>query len=361
LFVVKTKNHIQPALGLLAHAFEHMSTAALIFGADHALRAMNSAAETMLEVSARQAVGMTASKIFPAPSQCIELVRKALQRKAVVSEGALAVHLPDGRTVRADFAVTPLNEPDGGTGFVIELLDVERRLQVTHEEQLLAQNEAARVVVRGLAHEIRNPLGGLRGAAQLLSREFDEPSVAEYTSIIIAEADRLQALLERMLGPRKPPRNEPVNVHEIIERVRALVEAEAPQGVEVERDYDPSIPDLTGDYDMLIQALLNIARNAVQALQGKGKLRIRTRVRRNAHVGTSRHRLVAQIDMIDNGPGIPDALQASLFYPLVTGRADGTGLGLSVAQSLIAHHGGLIECNSMPGETCFSVLLPIPQ
>lgn len=350
---------------MLKVTFEHMSTAVLVFGADRQVVMINPAAEAVLELSARQAAGIEVERLLPLPNACLELIDTALRRRQVLSEGAVELRFSDERTVEVDCTVAPLTEGELTGGFLLELADVGQRLRVSREEQLLAQNESARVVLRGLAHEIRNPLGGLRGAAQLLAAEHDEPSVQEYTSVIIAEADRLQGLLQRMLGPRKPPRHEPVNVHEVTERVCALVGTEAPANVSVERDYDPSIPELTGDDDLLIQALLNIVRNAVQALTGEGnegrggRVLIRTRVQRNSNVGARLHRLVARIDVIDDGPGIPDGLKASLFYPMVTGRSNGTGLGLSIAQSLIAHHGGLIECSSNTSETQFSVLLPI--
>ena len=349
----------QPSSSLLKQAFEHLSTAVFVFGADGEVLAINPGAEAMLELSDRQARGLTLERLFPPPNRCAELSEAALELLQPLRERQVEVPLVDGRVVNVDCTVTPMTELSGPGRFMIELVDLGEHLRVKREELLIAQNESTRTVLRGLAHEIRNPLGGLRGAAQLLERAFDDPAVSEYSSVIIAEADRLQNLLDRMLGPRQPPQRVAVNIHEVTERVCTLIHAEAGPGVSVVRDYDPSIPDLVGDYDMLIQALLNLARNAVQALEGQGTVLIRTRVERNSHVGSRRHRLVAQIDVIDDGPGIPTELQASLFYPMVTGRAEGTGLGLTIAQSLVAHHGGLIECISSPGQTQFSVLLPL--
>ncbi len=344
---------------LIEQVFEHYSAAVLLFDQEHKLMVMNPAAEDLLELSARQARRQPLRTLFPMPNPFAALVDKALRGHQALGERSLDLFLSDGREIQVDCVVTPSGEPDGGTGFLLELSDVTQAMRVTREEQLLAQNESARSVLRGLAHEIRNPLGGLRGAAQLMAREVDDPALSEYCQIIISEADRLQALLERMLGPRQLPRRAAVNIHEVTERVRALVQVEAPSGVVVERDYDPSIPELQGDHDMLLQALLNIVRNAVQALTEHGKVLIRTRVLRQARVGARRYRLVACIDVVDDGPGIPEALKSHLFYPMVTGRPDGTGLGLSIAQSLIAHHGGLIECKSQPGNTEFSTFLPI--
>ena len=214
-------------------------------------------------------------------------------------------------------------------------------------------------MVRGLAHEIKNPLGGLRGAAQLLEREIDEASLKEYTQIIIGEADRLQNLLNRMLGPNDVPDIQSTNIHTVLERVRELVQAEAGESLQVQQDYDPSLPELQADPELLVQAVLNIVRNAAQALEGKGDITLRTRVKRQFNIGVRKHRLVAVIDIIDNGPGIESDLQEKIFYPMITTRDEGTGLGLSIAQSLISRHQGLIECYSQPGNTVFTILLPL--
>jgi two-component system nitrogen regulation sensor histidine kinase GlnL len=214
-------------------------------------------------------------------------------------------------------------------------------------------------LIRNLAHEIKNPLGGLRGAAQLLEQEFADQSLKEYTQIIIGEADRLRNLVDRMLGPIRPPVYDDVNIHEVLERVRTLVLAEIGDGIHIEQDYDPSIPLLKGDADQLIQAVLNIVRNAVQALEGQGVILIRTRVQRQYTIGHTRHKLVARLDIIDNGPGISKERLEEIFYPMISGRIDGTGLGLSIAQVLVSQHGGLIECESRPGKTVFTLLLPL--
>jgi two-component system nitrogen regulation sensor histidine kinase GlnL len=242
---------------------------------------------------------------------------------------------------------------------LVELLQVDRHLRIAREENLIAQQSTARALVRGLAHEIKNPLGGLRGAAQLLERELPDESLTEYTRIIIDEADRLQLLVDRMLGPNSLPNKRELNVHEVLERVRALVQGELPAAIRIQRDYDPSIPPLQADRDLLIQAVLNIVRNAVQALGESGVITLRTRTQRQFTIGSRRHRLVARLEIVDNGPGIPPELIEQIFYPMVTGRSDGTGLGLSIAQSLVNQHGGLIECASRPGETVFTLLLPL--
>jgi two-component system nitrogen regulation sensor histidine kinase GlnL len=235
----------------------------------------------------------------------------------------------------------------------------DRHLRISREEGLLAQGNATRALVRGLAHEIKNPLGGLRGAAQLLERELHNEELKEYTHIIISEADRLQALMNQMLGPNTLPRRRALNIHEPLERVRQVVAAELNEKIQIVRDYDPSIPDIYADMDQLIQALMNLVRNAAQAVGKEGEIILRTRAMRRYTIGHTLYKLVARIDIIDNGPGVAEEMRESLFLPMITGRAEGTGLGLSIAQSMINLSGGLIEWESQPGKTVFTVLLPV--
>ena len=243
---------------------------------------------------------------------------------------------------------------------LLEMANVEHYQRMSHEGRLLTQNESVEAVVRGLAHEIRNPLGGLRGAAQLLERELaarDAGELAEYTGIIVSEADRLSLLVDRLLMPNAPVEHEPVNLHRVTEHVCALVEAEAAARVAIARDYDPSIPPLLGSFDQLVQAVLNVVRNAVQARGDR--IVIRTRVVHQAHIGRRQHPLAGRIDVIDNGPGVRPDLAEALFFPMVSGHPEGSGLGLPIAQSLVSRHGGIIEYERDPGETTFSILLPI--
>jgi two-component system nitrogen regulation sensor histidine kinase GlnL len=250
---------------------------------------------------------------------------------------------------------------------VLELRSIDQRLRIEREERDLSQAFANRELIRNLAHEIKNPLGGLRGSAQLLERELDRAELREYTQVIIKEADRLQVLMDRLLTPHRPPHIGPVNVHEVCERVRSLILAEFPEGVRIARDYDTSIPDLQGDREQLIQVALNVVRNAAQALLGArqstdappGQIVLRTRVGRNVTVLRRMHRLVLDLQVIDDGPGIPAALRERVFYPLVSGRDGGTGLGLTLAQSFVQQHGGTIDCESQPGRTVFRILFPL--
>jgi len=341
---------------LLESCFEHLATGVVICDGAGMITALNPAAETLLALSERQVRGVAVERFLKRSPRALDLCRAARESQAAVSARGLALVVSEERTLEVDLTVSPVFEDDG---LLLEVSDVGQHLRAVREAELIAQSESTRVVLRGLAHEIRNPLGGLRGAAQLLEREFPDPAISEYAGVIVAEADRLQNLLERMLGPSQAPRLGPVNLHEAIEHVCSLTAAEAGGGVRIVRDYDPSIPDLEADRDMLVQALLNLSLNAVQALRAEGTLTFRTRVRSNVHVGPIRHRLVAQVDLIDDGPGVPPDLERKLFYPMVTGRAEGAGLGLTIAQSLISYHGGLIECRSQPGRTCFSILVPV--
>jgi two-component system nitrogen regulation sensor histidine kinase GlnL len=242
---------------------------------------------------------------------------------------------------------------------VLEFHPVEQQMKIAREERMLLQQQANQELIRNLAHEIKNPLGGIRGAAQLLEYELPRPGLKEYTQVIIKESDRLQSLMDRLLTPSRLPHFAPVNIHEVLERVRRLTLAEYPQGIVIRRDYDLSLPELMGDHEQLIQAILNIVRNAVQAMRGKGEILLCTRVARQVTLARRLHRLAIRLQIVDNGPGIADAIREKIFYPLVSGREGGSGLGLTLAQTFVNQHQGTIECDSRPGHTCFTLLLPL--
>ena len=249
---------------------------------------------------------------------------------------------------------------------IVELLPVEAQTRQEREERLLDQAQANKELIRNLAHEIKNPLGGIRGAAQLLEMEMDSKELTEYTQVIIHEADRLQTLVDRLLAPhRRPHVVGDVNIHEVFERVRSLILAEFPRGLTVVRDYDISVPEFRGDREQLIQAILNISHNAAQALaerimQGDAEIIFYTRIARQVTFGKQRYRLALELHVIDNGPGVPDSIKDRIFFPLVSGRDGGSGLGLTLAQTFIQQHHGLIECDSVPGRTDFKILIPLP-
>jgi len=337
---------------------EHLHTSVLLFDDELRLCYVNPAAEMLFAASARRIIGLTAAELLGNGS-LVDAMANALESGHPFTERELPIAPGPGRRATVDLTAIPLSEPGRPPELLVELNRVDRQLRISREETLLAQSQTTRVLVRGLAHEIKNPLGGLRGAAQLLERQLDDPELKEYTGIIISEADRLQNLVNRMLGPNALPRRVPVNIHHTLERVRQLVRGELPPGVHIQTDYDPSIPELEADEDQLIQAVLNLVRNALEAVGERGVITLRTRTLRQYTIGLTRHKLVVRIDIIDDGPGVPTEMMEGIFLPMVTGRPDGTGLGLPIAQSLIAGHDGLIECESQPGRTVFTVLLPL--
>ena len=338
---------------------DSLTTAVLCLDANLCLRSMNNSAEQLLGIGARRAIGQRLTRIVTVPDSLFTRLRDAIPDDQPYTERQVPIE-PHGReTVVVDCAVSLLTLADGSAGLVLELNAVERPLRIARDEAMHAQQEHARSLLRGLAHEIKNPLGGLRGAAQLLERQLPDPDLRDYTSIIIREADRLQGLIDRMLGPVGRPRRDRVNLHEVLEHVRAIATVGAPSGVALRIDYDPSIPECLTDRDRLVQVLLNVVGNALQAVGERGTIVFRSRVQGNVTIGGRRHRLVATLEIRDDGPGVPAHLVDQIFYPMVTGTDAGTGLGLSIAQSTMNQLGGLIECRSEPGDTVFSVLTPL--
>lgn len=270
----------------------------------------------------------------------------------------LKIQRNDTESIHLDCTVSPIEA--SGVRLLLEFRPIDAQLRVAREEQLLQQQQANRELIRNLAHEIKNPLGGIRGSAQLLEHELADPLLREYTEVIIAEADRLQDLMNRLLTSHSMMRPAQINIHDVLERVRRLILAEFPDLV-IRRDYDTSLPELTADREQLIQAILNITRNAAQALEGSGEIRLRTRVARQVTLAKRRFKLALELQVIDNGPGIPEEIRDKIFYPLVSGRDGGSGLGLSLAQSFVEQHQGMIDVDSQPGRTCFTILIPITE
>ncbi|KZZ56909.1 nitrogen regulation protein NR(II), partial [Oleiphilus sp. HI0123] len=272
--------------------------------------------------------------------------------------------LHNGQELLADCSASKFSQ-DSQDLLLIEMQAKDRLKRISREEQLHENQETAQILVRGFAHEVKNPLGGIRGAAQLLDAELTNPEHHEYTQIIMSESDRLRSLVDRMLGSNKALKRCETNIHEILERVHTLIHAESAGKINIIRDYDPSIPEFLGDKSQLIQAFLNIAKNALQALSEQKdenpspQIVLRTRTLRQFTIGHTRHRLVLKVDIIDNGPGIPKDSIQNIFYPMISGRAEGTGLGLSITQSIFTKHDGLVECESKPGKTDFIIYIPI--
>ena len=318
---------------------------------------VNAGAENLFSVSERKLIGQTLSHLLGSPLTLLKAIERALNNNWSYTEHGFIAHPPDNTPpLHLDCTITPIDAP--GARLLFEFRPIEAQLRVVREEQRLQQQQASRELIRNLAHEIKNPLGGIRGSAQLLERELQSPALHEYTQVIIAEADRLQDLMSRLLYTHQGRRPAPLNIHDVLEHVRRLILAEY-EHITVIRDYDISLPPLMADREQLIQAILNICRNAAQALEGKGNITLRTRVARQMTLAKRRYKLVLLLQIIDNGPGIPKEIQDRIFYPLVSGRQGGSGLGLSVAQNIIEQHQGMIEVHSQPGQTNFSLLLPL--
>ncbi len=341
-----------------------LSTAVLLLDASARIVHVNQAAELLFDTSRKTLVGQPVGRVLGDEAGIRQLVSDAEgnafgQRKQIMELRRV------GREP-LQVQVTATAQLAEATPVVLEVSEIEQQLKVDREERQLGLTEANRQLMRNLAHEIKNPLGGVRGAAQLLESELT-PDQREYTRVIIAEADRLQALVDRLLAPHRSPRVvADVNIHEVLERVRMVMLAEFPRGLAIERDYDASAPEFRGDKEQLIQAVLNVVRNAAEALEdriaaGDARIILRTRVARQATIARTRHRLALDLHVIDNGPGIPDDLKDRVFFPLVSGRDTGTGLGLTLAQTFVQQHNGLIEVDSRPGRTDFRILIPLQR
>jgi two-component system, NtrC family, nitrogen regulation sensor histidine kinase GlnL len=344
-------------------ALDLLATLTAVVNGQGAILFANAALEDAIGLSRRSIAGVPLTDWFLEP----ELLQNAL---AGAGGNEYAVIRYDTRLKRLNHDPLPVHlvlaQTEVPDELVVELLPLEQQTRQEREERLLDQAQANKELIRNLAHEIKNPLGGIRGAAQLLQMELDSRELIEYTQVIIHEADRLQSLVDRLLAPHRRARViADVNIHEVCERVRSLILAEFPKGLTVVRDYDTSIPEFRGDREQLIQAVLNIAHNAAQALkdriaQGDARITFRTRVLRQITFGKQRYRLALELHVIDNGPGVPDEIKDRIFYPLVSGRDGGSGLGLTLAQTFVQQHQGLVECDSEPGRTDFKLLIPLP-
>ena len=344
---------------------DNLTTATILLNAELCLEYMNPAAEMLLAVSGQRSHGQFISELFTESPEALSSLRQAVEHAHPFTKREAMLTALNGQTLTVDYAVTPILSA-GKTLLLLEVHPRDRLLRITKEEAQLSKQETTKLLVRGLAHEIKNPLGGIRGAAQLLARELPNEGLRDYTNVIIEEADRLRNLVDRMLGSNNLPSLAMTNIHEVLERVGSLIEAESQGSITLVRDYDPSIPDVLIDREQMIQAVLNIVRNALQALSTQsdlrlGRISLRTRTLRQFTIGHTRHRLVVKMEIIDNGPGIPQDMQETIFYPMVSGRPDGTGLGLAITQNIISQHQGLIECESHPGHTVFSIFLPLEQ
>ena len=338
---------------------DHLSTAVMVLGNDLRVCHLNPSAEELLGCSDARSSGCLARDlVHPEDTGIFDGIEMVSRSGQSVTTRGLQFRSRDGSEILADLTIS---RTTAGGYLIIEFQPINRLMRINRDDHAVFSQETTRKLVRGLAHEIKNPLGGVRGAAQLLERELDDSNLKEYTQVIIDEADRLKELVDRMLGPNRQPEPKLVNVHQVIEHVARLIRAESRGHITFRRDYDPSLPPVRADEAQLIQAILNIVSNAAQALEGRPdpRITIRTRITRQFTIGSRRHRIVLQIDIIDNGPGIPEDMLERMYFPMISGRPEGTGLGLAITQAIIGQHAGMIECTSRPGHTCFSVFLPL--
>ena len=332
---------------------ELLATAVVALDDEFIVRYANPAAESLLATGAKSLNGQPFLQLFTERAELERALIDALGTHWDYSAQFVTYSRPGRDPLPLACTMTRI---DGfGLALLAELRPIEQQLRQAREERIVMEQQSTRELIRNLAHEIKNPLGGLRGSAQLLDRELEKPELREYTQVIIKEADRLQRLLDRMLTPHRTPKMEHLGIHEVLERVRSLVRAEF--GVEIRRDYDPSLPELVGDREQLIQAVLNIAKNSAQV--GAASIAFRTRAMRQVTILRHRHKLALDLQVIDDGPGVPEKIQDRIFNPLVSGREGGTGLGLSLAQTYVQYHQGVIEFESRPGRTIFRILLPL--
>jgi two-component system, NtrC family, nitrogen regulation sensor histidine kinase GlnL len=345
-----------------------LATAVVLVDAGFSVHYMNPAAENLFEMSSKNVTGQALDNVFTDTAVLLAAIQYARANNCSYTEHDLELGVNGRSRLHLSCTVTPTELSGGGfrgDELLLEFRHIDQQLRIAREERLLDQSQANRELIRNLAHEIKNPLGGIRGAAQLLDHELERPNLHEYTQVIMKEADRLQSLMDRLLTPHRLPQPGPINMHEVLERVRSLLVAEFPKGITIRRDYDVSLPLLKGDKEQLIQVVLNIARNAAQAIaagaQAGGELRFRTRVLRQVTLARRRYRHALVVEIIDNGPGVPPELQERIFHPLVSGREGGSGLGLTLAQTFVNQHHGVIHCESAPGNTIFTILLPVDE
>ena len=338
---------------------ELLATAVVLLSEDLQVRYANPAAENLFELSRRQLSGHAAPQLFGDAPALFQAIARALASGASYTEQELELAVAGKSRLHLSCTVSVVDTP--AATLLLEFRHIDQQLKIAREERLLEQQQANRELIRGLAHEIKNPLGGIRGAAQLLEHELDRPPLNEYTRVIIGEADRLQLLVDRMLTPHRLPKFQRTNIHEILSRVGSVVHAEFPR-IAIVSDFDTSLPEFDSDPEQLTQAALNIMRNAAQALESVSAnptIRLTTRVARGVTLAKRRHRLALALSIQDNGPGVPEAIRDKIFFPLVSGREGGSGLGLTIAQTFIAQHNGAIDCESEPGRTVFTILLPL--
>ena len=342
-----------------AQIIDHLATSVLLFDENLHLVSINSAGDSLLSMSSKRILGLTPEKIWPNTIFFSDMIRKSFQFVRTRIERGVEMSLINRDSVKVDCIFTPIVINDETKEIIVELVGVDTFVREMQEFNHQTVQKVANESVQGMAHEIKNPLGGIRGAAQLMEKELDDESLLEYTKIIINESDRLRNFLDRMMAANTYPVRSNTNIHEIIEYVISIIRVESSRNLHIEKDYDPSIPTINADREQLIQAVLNLLRNAVQATTNDERILLKTRIKRQITIQNKLNKLAIQLDIIDNGPGIPAEIESGAFYPMVTGHAEGTGLGLSIAQQLIQSHGGIINYERKENNTYFSILFPI--
>ena len=321
---------------------------------------INTAAEMLFAVSGRQLRGVDIARAVPELETCRHRMTRVAYDNAALTMREMVLATADGVTRHVDLTISPRLDDRGPTRLILEFQALDRQRRISQGDEMRSQHQANREMIRGLAHEIKNPLGGLSGAAQLLERELIDPALRQYTAVIKREAERLQDLVEGLLGPRQPPDKQRLNIHEPLEHVAALTAADHRHQIELNRDYDPSLPDIFADHDQLVQVFLNLVDNAVAALKPcGGRITLRTRVERLVTIDKVQYRNALRVEVIDDGPGIEEARIKHIFHPMVSSHPEGGGMGLPLAQYLVQLHNGIIHCESQPGHTEFSVILPL--
>lgn len=338
--------------------FDNLSTAVLLLDRELTISLANQAAVALFGCNQSRLTQSTFTGLFQFHDFDLEHFRQSIIQSRSFSQSEAQVIFHDSRPALLEISCTPMQQHA-----IVEFKQIDQQKRISQENLLHHQHNAARELIRGLAHEIKNPLGGLRGAAQLLERSLDDDELKEFTSLIIEQSDRLRNLVDRLLGPNKPLNLQVTNIHRVLEQVRKLIDIEASDNLTIERDYDPSVPDIEIDEDLIEQVILNIVKNAQQALakEVNGVITLTSRVMNQLTLNGQKYKLVLVIKIVDNGPGIPEEIKDTLFYPMVTSKSGGTGLGLAIAQTLIHQHNGRIDCESWPGHTEFTVLLPVTR
>jgi len=339
-----------PSIALL----DQLATPLLLLDGESRIHYANPACASWLGVSPRRLVEQSLVVLeADVPGKLGALVERATATGLILQARRVGLAPQGGAERFADVHVVPL----ANAAPLFAALEFHPVAEFPGMDPAIEMPAALSAALKGLAHEVRNPLAGLQGAAQLLGRRLRDPDERRYLDVITAESDRLSALVERLLVPQAPRPFAPVNVHEVLERVRVLAEADAGWSVVVQRDYDPSLPELAGDTDRLVQAVWNLVRNALES--GSSEIRLRTRAEHEVAIADEPVKLAVRVDVIDNGRGVPDDLGTRIFLPLVSGRAEGTGLGLPLAQAVAREHRGALSFRSRPGHTVFTLLLPV--